>query len=655
MRFASSPGSLVLLTCLAACSGKGRLSGDVPGTTSTGGTGGDGGTQGGAPGGSGGGIGGSGGKGGSGGSAGNGGKGGSGGSAGVSGAGGAVGGTGGAGGDSGTGGDTFDGGSDDGPAPPDGPPVATGDGVQTRGYDNKRTGANLLETVLKPDGVRPGAFGKLYCRPVDDEIYGQILYVPALDLGAKGKHDVVFVVTMSDSVYAFDAADPAGAPLWQRAYADPGKGITPVSAKDLAHSTCGNYKDVTANVGIVSTPALDPATGTMFLLARTKESGKFFQRLHAISMIDGSERAGSPVEIKATYPGTGAGSVNGTITFEPMKQNQRAALIIHNGTVLIAWSSHCDEGPYHGWILGYDSRSLKQVLSYMNTPNGINGGIWMAGGAPAVDDDGTIYLVTGNGQNSMGDTPTDLASFKGGESILRMQHAGNTLKVMDWFTPSTYVDIERTDRDLGSAGALLVPGSNLLVIGSKEGKLFVVDRNNLGHQTADDRQAVQVIQVTPRNKPEGGAHIHGTPVYWKASDGEYVYVMAEMDYLRQYKLAGGKLQMYKMSALKAPTDPARGGDYTMPGGAMTLSANGGDPASGVVWVSMPVSQDANNGTVPGVLRAFRASDVSNELWNSQQTPADSYGLYAKFNPPTVYNGKVYQPTFSKQFCVYGPK
>jgi hypothetical protein len=561
------------------------------------------------------------------------------------GSGGVVGGSGGATG--GAGGTPRDGGA----------PTATGPGVTARGYDDKRTGAYLGETVLKPDMVKTGSFGRLYCRPVDDEIYGSILYIPGVDLGAKGRHDVLLVVTMNDSVYAFDAADATGPALWEKHYTDPAMGITAVPTRDLAKTTCGTYQDITAKVGILSTPALDVAAGTAYLLARTKENGRYVQRLHAISIADGSERPMSPVEIKATYPGSGDGSSNGMITFNPMRQNQRAALVIHDGVVLIAWSSHCDEGPYHGWILGYDTKTLAQVLKYMDTPDGVNGGIWMAGMAPSIDDDGSIFITTGNGSNiPAGTIDTDVNRFKGGESILRLQHSGNTLKLMDWFTPSTYVDLERTDRDLGGCGAMLVPGSNLLITGSKEGKLFVVDRKNLGHQTTDDGQAVQVIQVTARDKPEGGPHIHGTPVYWKSTAGEFVYVMAEQDYLRQYRLTGGKLQLYKMSAVKGPIDPMRPPSYTMPGGTMTLSASGGDPNSGILWLSMPVALDANNATVPGVLRAFKASDVSMELWNSQQAGnTDTYGLYAKFNPPTVYNGRVYQPSFSKQFCVYGPK
>jgi hypothetical protein len=394
----------------------------------------------------------------------------------------------------------------------------------------------------------------------------------------------------------------------------------------------------------------------MYFVARTKEAGKYFQRLHAASIIDGSERPGSPVEITATYQGNGDGSVGGMLTFDPRRQNQRAALVISKGVVLIAFASHCDEGPYHGWILGYDAKTLAQALVYMTTPDGAAGGIWMAGMGPAIDDDGSIYLTTGNGRNTMA-TQTGLG-YKGGESILRLKNDGSSLTMVDWFTPSTYALLERKDRDLGGSGALLLPGSNLLVTGGKDGKLYLVDRLHLGHQTMDDSQAVQVVQVSNPDQPEGGPHIHGTPVYWKSSEGEFLYIMAEQDYLRQYRISGGKLEPYKMTSFKGPIDPARQATnhYTMPGGILTLSANGDAADSGVLWVSMPIAKDANNSLAPGVLRAVKASDVSSDLWDSQQNAArDSFGLLAKFNLPTVYNGKVYQPTFSKQYCVYGSR
>jgi len=335
--------------------------------------------------------------------------------------------------------------------------------------------------------------------------------------------------------------------------------------------------------------------------------------------------------------------------------------------VYIGWSAHCDEGPYHGWIMGYDAKSLQQVVVWVTTPEGGAGGVWMAGQAPSVDDDGTMLIVTGNGQNipTTQPSPTDTTDYKGGESILKLRRMGNRLDVVDWFVPSDYLLLEKHDLDLGGCGAMLIPGSNAVVTGGKDGKLYLVDRTNMGHQTSDDSQAMSVLQVTPvilnpacRPNPPApafaGAHIHGTPVYWKSTDAEYLYVMGEQDYLRQYKLGGGKPQQVKMSPVKGPIDPARMCSYTMPGGIMTLSANGADPASGVVWVNMPISMDANNSVARGVLRAFSASDVSKELWNSEKNAArDSYGNLSKFNPATVYNGKVYEPTFSRQYCVYG--
>jgi hypothetical protein len=515
--------------------------------------------------------------------------------------------------------------------------TAAGPGVLTRGYDLGRTGANLGETMLTPATVGGGTFGKLFCRPVDDEIYGQLLYVPALDLGAKGVHNTIIAVTMNDSVYAYDADDPMGMPLWERKLADPAKMITPVPAGELSPTTCGVYRDVSRQIGILSTPVIDPESKTLYLVARTKESGRYFARFIALDLTTGADREGSPVTVTARQ---------GNRTFNPMTQNQRSGLMLYEGVVYVAWSSHCDEPPYTGWILGYDAKTLQQVVTYTTTPSGQKGGIWMAGSPPAVGEDGNIYLATGNGS----------ADLQGGpnrsQSVLKLRRSGSTLEVLDWFTPNNYQILEMQDRDLGSSGTLPIPGTNLVIQGGKEGVIYVLDRNNMGHyRAANNGQIVQSISVTGPSR----AHIHGAPVHWKSSAGQYIYVMAEQDSLKQYRVANGRLELAKMSGVMAPVEGGnRPGGYTMPGGSLALSASGDKAGTGVVWVSMTISRDANQAVVAGVLRAFDADDVTKELWNSQQNAArDSYGNFPKFNPPTVYNGKVYQPTFSRQFCVYG--
>jgi outer membrane protein assembly factor BamB len=527
------------------------------------------------------------------------------------------------------------------------PGPATGKGVLTRGYNLQRTGANLEERILTPAVVNASSFGKLYCRPVDNEIYSSILYVPGVDFGARGKHDAVYVLTMNNSVYAFDALTGEGGALWEKHYNNEAMGITSVPVADLARTTCGMYKDISAVVGIVSTPAIDPATKTMYLVARTKENGNYFQRLHAIDLADGAERAGSPVEITAQAPGMGEGAVNGVIAFDPMRQNQRAALLLHEGVVYIAWASHCDEGPYHGWILGYDAQSLKQAVVFNTTPGGRQGGIWMSGQGPAVDEQGNLYFTTGNGTADLMNGPNR------GESFLKLKREGASLTVLDWFTPYNYDFLERTDRDLGSSGPLLVPGTNFVAGASKEGKLYLLDRNNMGRFNATgDTQIVQTVALTGLTR----SHTHGTPAYWKTAAGEFLYVMAEEDYLKQLVLVNGKLQLQAMSALRAPLDPGpKPGGYTMPGGFLTLSADGDKAGTGIIWVNGTLNKDSNQAVVPGILRAYDAGNVSkDELWNSQaNADRDSFGNYAKYNPPTVYNGRVYLPTFSKQYCVYG--
>jgi hypothetical protein len=225
---------------------------------------------------------------------------------------------------------------------------------------------------------------------------------------------------------------------------------------------------------------------------------------------------------------------------------------------------------------------------------------------------------------------------------------------MDWFTPSTFNFLEQSDSDLGGSGTLLVPGTRILLAAGKDGKIYVTDKGNLGHQTTNDSQAIQVLPVTVPGQNGLAPHIHGTPAHWNSTAGSFVYVMAEQDPLRQYRINADKLEAFRLTTIRAPVDPTRPVGFTMPGGIVSISADGDAAETGIAWVTMPIDGDANQKTVTGVLRAFRASDVSAaELWNSQTDAKDAYGNYAKYNPATVYNGRVYVPTFSDQFCVYG--
>ncbi len=496
--------------------------------------------------------------------------------------------------------------------------------VLTRHYDNQRTGANLAETQLVPQTVA-SQFQKLFSLPVDDLVYAQPLYMSQLSI-AGGTHNVVFTATQSNSVYAFDA-DALGSPLWHSNFN--GAGV-PVLNSQVGQG-CVPYQDIIGNIGIMGTPVIDAAAGTMYFVARTFENSNFVQRLHAVSVTTGAERSGSPVIIQATVPGTGIDAVGGNVTFNPQTQNQRAALAFSQGRVFIAWSSHCDTGPYHGWVMSYDGTTLAQLAAFNDTPNGTMGGIWGAGNGPAIDANGYVYYVTANGT---WDGTSDY-----GESLVKL--SPQTLAVADYFTPSTWSPWNDLDEDFGSCGAMVFPGTSMLVAGSKAGKLYVVDPANMGKFASNDTQIVQSFQA------ESG-EILGAPVAWGANpNGPTIYTFGCNDYLRSFTYQTGT-GLFSTTGPVGTIQAASG----MPGGILALSANGGVAGSGIVWTSMALSQDASSATVPGVLRAFDATSLR-EIWNSTKVSTDAVGNFAKFSPPTVANGHVYLATFSNVVQVYG--
>src|SRR5450432_886581 len=339
--------------------------------------------------------------------------------------------------------------------------------VLTQHNNLSRTGANLAETLLNTTNVTTNTFGLVFTRTVDDQIYAQPLVMTNVDIPGQGTHNLVIVATVNDSVYAFDADKPtASTPYWQVSFTN-ANAVAPKNT-DFTQTPCGVYKDFSGNMGIVSTPVIDPATGTIYLLARTKESGSIFvQKLHALDLRTGAERAGSPTTITATYSGNGEGSVGNTLTFDPLAQNQRSALALVNGVVYIGWASECDWEPYHGWLIGYDATNLQKVVTYNATPNGVEGGIWMGGQGVSADTNGNIYVSIANG--TVGDSGDPRNIINRGDSFLKLTRGNTNLNVASWFTPYNHTNLETQDLDLGSAGLLLIPNTTLAFSGGKQG------------------------------------------------------------------------------------------------------------------------------------------------------------------------------------------
>ena len=501
--------------------------------------------------------------------------------------------------------------------------------VLTQHNDNARTGANLRESVLNTQSVNVKTFGKLFTRMVDGYLYAQPLYVPNLRIPYKGLHNVIFLATAHNSMYAFDADDPkADAPLWKI-------NLGPSVPADEVYTT--RWTDMRVEIGITSTPVIDLPNKTVFVETKTKEKGTYVQRLHALDLTTGQEKTGSPVLIKAAVPGTGEASANGKVVFDPVKHLQRASLLLTGGVVYLGFGSHADNPPFHGWILGYDARTLAQTCVFNVTPNGAEGSVWQAGMGMAADNAGNIYAMTGNGTFDADSGGTDY-----GNSLLRLRPKAGSLTVMDYFTPYNQALLNVHDTDLGASGPLLIPGTTLILGGGKNGWLYLTRTTKMGHINSDsDSQIAQTFQITPAN-------IHGSPVYWNGPKGPMVYVWAEFDYLKAFKLAAGKLIQTPASQSPAPVPDG------MPGGFLSVSADGGKAGTGIVWASTPFDANANWETVPGILHAYDASDLSHELWNSKMnTGRDDLGMFAKFCPPTVVNGKVYLSTFSGQLQVYG--
>ncbi len=493
--------------------------------------------------------------------------------------------------------------------------------VTVRHNDLARTGQYLNETVLNTSNVNPAQFGLVFTLPVDGEIYAQPLYVSNLTIPNKGTHNVVFVTTVHNTIYAYDADDQTGNLLWS------------VSLGPSVPSSVINTPNLPIEVGAVSTPTIDLTTGTLYVCCKDYFNSVQNFHLHALDIHTGAEKANSPVAISATVNGTGDGNDGaGHVPLNIPKQNQRVALTLANGNVYLGFGSHEDYNPYHGWVLSYNATTLAQTGVYCNTPNGGLGGLWMSGEGFPVDASGNLYYLGGNG------TYDGVTNF--GESLVKLSPA---LKQTDWFTPQNYDYLNSIDFDLASSSAMVMPGTGYILGGGKEGKIYVVNPANMGKfQAGSDSQVIQEFQAS-------GGHIHSSMLYWNTpNNGPVLYVWGESDRLKAFKFTGG---FFQTTAIQQSTMTVYPGYANGPG--MAISANGSAAGSGVLWSSLPYDGDSVHQHVGGILRAFDATNLSKELWNSKMTVSDDSGVWAKWTPPVIVNGKVYQASFSGKLLVYG--
>ena len=521
-------------------------------------------------------------------------------------------------------------------------------GTLTQHNDIERTGQNTNESILTTANVNSTAFGKLFSQTVDGMVFAQPLYVPNVMVNGS-LHNVVYVATENDSVYAFDADSNSGAnatPLWHVSLIDTAHGAA-AGATTVSASSGGTQIDVACGnipkqLGITATPVIDPSTNTMYVAAESKENGVFYQRLHSIDITTGAEKSPGPVAIGGTVPGTADGS--NVVTFDPLMHLSRPGLLLMNGTIYIAYSSNCDNTPYHGWVFAYDAGTFTQKGIFATTPDGGLGGIWMSGCGLAADANGNVYLASGNGDFDVNDVP----AMELGDTLLKLnlRSSLNLLTVADYFTPFNQNSLDDGDVDLGSGGLLLLPDQagaypHMLVQAGKEGTVYLVNRDQLTannqHYCSGCSADPQVVQELPQVI---GGGMWSMPAYWNGN----VYFWGSGDSLSAFGLSAGMLTSLPTSTTALT--------LTYPGSVPSVSSNG--TTNGIVWSidATQYSQQAPKGQA--VLHAYDATNLRNEFYNSTMASGnrDEAGNGVKFSTPTVANGKVYIGT-ATELDVYG--
>lgn len=502
--------------------------------------------------------------------------------------------------------------------------------VTTSQYDNQRTNATLHETVLNPKNVAANSFGKAFRLTVDGDVYAEPLFLPHLAIPGMGTHDVLFVATEHDSVYAFDAAGSSPLPLWKKNFTDSARSIWTVPAQ------AAECFFISPEIGITSTPVIDAQSGTIYVLARTAEldehgTQRYWERLHALDVLTGAEKFDGPVIIRASVTRPALfGLTTSNVEFGALRENPRAALTLANGKVYLTWASSCDVGTYHGWVAAYDARTLRQTGVFNTSPDSGYSAIWQSDTGPAVDANGNLYVSTGNGRFN-----ADSGGHEFGDTLLKLTSNRAGITVADYFTPSEQEQLNATDGDLGSGGPLLIPeqpGSqtHLVVVGGKGGVIYVVNRDHMGRFVpGNDPHAVKTIKV--------GGGIMGAPAYWNG----HLYYFPSNDVLKDFAVTSNSIS-------SSPVAVGRN-SIVDPGATPSISANGNE--NGIVWVLQ--TKGWNSDDRQAVLYAYDARNVANELYDSEQNPKrDRAGIARRFVIPMVASGRAYIAT-SGGIDVYG--
>lgn len=588
--------------------------------------------------------------------------------------------------------------------------------VLTRSYDNGRTGANPSETVFTPQLLAASGLKHFKRLIIDDDprIEAQPLYVPQLLTGDGKKHNVVFVATMGNHVCAFDADAPEGKDLlWKTSLGTPFD--PPETQKPGAHrSTTIDLYGINILWGILSTPVIDIDANRMYIVNWVAgEGGKRALFLHEIALTDGKEiRSGVPIEANPVDEhGKPLLDARGKPVALQPDQHQRAALLLvplrgQHKTLFVATTGGESPGDPHGWVVSFDVDSFTETAAWVSTPKTFGGGIWQGSQGPAADEEGNVYAMTGNGGYIL-DSAGRPVNFAGDtdfpEAFVRLKYTQSSpgkgmIELADWFIP--FLDAERQnfgnysyqDQDLGSAGPVLPPNSSLIFGAGKDGLLYVLDRQSLGKKVGDlsvlksfpptyvtyngsglpssvgaNGKQMDFPLGDPSRYPSKTHHLHGSPVYWLGSSGPMLFTWGENESLRAWKidLNKGKVSFAGRGAEVASADLAASptGTGGMTGGIITVSSSGAQPGTGIVWATAPLIGDANHDVVPGIVRAYDATELDATpidpftprlklLWDSTRSNVTFH--FSKFCPPVVADGRLLVPTYDGRIDVYIP-